>query len=158
MCDLPFRAWWEKERCQHKYPSWIHGGHGAAMVAMNLHPLSQAEKQSPSAWLKTMPSPANATPTPTHTHAPPHTHTFLHKQTKLSVYCSFLICLLIFIPTLAGRLACQPVDLQRITHKTGQYLANSASVPTLTNINKLTLVLYVLIWRFPNRNNLHISA
>lgn len=41
------RAWWEKERCQHKYPSWIHGGHGAAMATMNLHPLSQAKKHEP---------------------------------------------------------------------------------------------------------------
>lgn len=64
LCDLPFWAWWEKERCQHKYPSWFHGGHRAAMAAMNLHPLSQAEKQSPSAWLKTMPSPADPTPPP----------------------------------------------------------------------------------------------
>lgn len=42
-----FRAWWKKESCQHKYPSWILSRHGAAMATMNLHPLSQAEKHEP---------------------------------------------------------------------------------------------------------------
>lgn len=42
-----FKAWWEKERCQHKYPSRIRGGHGAAMATVNLHSLSQAETCEP---------------------------------------------------------------------------------------------------------------
>lgn len=29
------RVWWEKERCQHKYPLRIGGGHGAAMATVN---------------------------------------------------------------------------------------------------------------------------
>lgn len=68
------------------------------MVAMNLHPLSQAEKQSPSAWLKTMPSPANATPTPTHTHAPPptHTHSSTSKQNCQFIAPSWFVCSFLF--------------------------------------------------------------
>lgn len=84
-----FRAWWEKERCQHKYPSWIGGGHGAAMATMNLHPLSQAEKKKPQAhqhgWKLCH---SEETPAP-HTHSTPS-----HGQTTwsiLSVYCLFLI-------------------------------------------------------------------
>lgn len=43
-CVILLPGWWEKERCQHKYPSWIHGGHGAAAATVNLHPLTQAGK------------------------------------------------------------------------------------------------------------------
>lgn len=78
-----FRARWEKERCQHKYPSWIHGGHGAAMATMNLHPLSRAEKHEPISVAENHAVTRRRRP-------------LRHKQTKLPVYrlclivCSFL--------------------------------------------------------------------
>lgn len=62
----PFRVWWEKECCQHKYPSRIHDGHSCAVAPMNLHPLSRAEKHKAiSVALKPCRRPLNVTLLPT---------------------------------------------------------------------------------------------
>lgn len=80
------RAWREKGRCQHKYTSRIHGGHGAATATMNLHPLSQAGKHEAHhhGWKKKH-------------HHPTTTTTRSEKQTELPVYSRRVDCLLIFI-------------------------------------------------------------
>lgn len=101
-----FRAWWEKERCQHKYPSWIRGGHGAATATMNRHPLSQADKTGahqhgwkPSHHSQTPPSPLLL----------PSTNNIINTVTLLLV----LDCLPIFISTQADyahSLLCYPAD------------------------------------------------
>lgn len=82
------QAWREKGRCQHKYPSRIHGGHGAATATMNLHPLSQAGKHEAHqhGWKN------KKAPSSHH-----HHHHPLHKQTELPVYSRRVDCLLIFI-------------------------------------------------------------
>lgn len=112
-----FRAWWEKERCQHKYPSWMHGGHGAATATMNRHPLSQAEKTRAHqhGW-KTTPSPANATLSPL---------SATNKQNCQFIACAWLFAHFYFH---TGRLAAMSSSGLTFTHK--KYCT---SVPTLTH-------------------------
>lgn len=93
-----FRAWWEKERCQHKYPSWICGGHGAAMATMNLHPLSQAEKHEPISMAENLAvtlSPSTLMQT---------------TWSILSVYCLFWIVCPFFISTQIMQTVCHVVQ------------------------------------------------
>lgn len=52
------QAWWEKERCQHKYPSWSQRTWSIHSATMNLYRITGRQTLSPLAWLQ------NATLTP----------------------------------------------------------------------------------------------
>lgn len=87
-----FRAWWEKERCQHKYPSRIRGGHGAAVATMNLYPLSQAGKHEPISMAENYANP------PPHTHTNTPTPPLQTAWSIMSVCCLFLIVCPFLLP------------------------------------------------------------
>lgn len=85
---------------------------------------------SPSARLKSMPSPASATlfPSP------------LQTKNKTVSLLLVLDCLLIFIATQADRLTCHPVDLQTLkTQKQVNIRGFFTSFPTLTKIKSSSL-------------------
>lgn len=133
-----FRAWWEKERCQHKYPSWIGGGHGAAMATMNLHPLSQAEKKKPQAhqhdWKLCH---SEETPAPHTLRSLSWTNNMINTVSLLLV----LDCLPIFISTRAditGSRPCCPCRLANIySLNLAQFANGDLAFFPLFSLNKL---------------------